>query len=70
MIMIKAFASGIRCIRDSVVGIVTGCVLDDHGVGVRVPMGARMFTSLCHPEGHWGPHSLLSNEYLGLFSRG
>jgi hypothetical protein len=31
-------------IRDSVVGIPTGCGLDDRGVGVRVPVGSRIFT--------------------------
>jgi hypothetical protein len=30
---------------DSVVGIATGYWLDDRGVGVRVPVGSRIFTS-------------------------
>jgi hypothetical protein len=38
--------------RDSSVGIVTDYMLDDRGVGVRVPVWARIFTSLCRPEGH------------------
>jgi hypothetical protein len=29
--------------RDSVVGIATGYGLDDRGVGVRVPVGSRIF---------------------------
>jgi hypothetical protein len=31
--------------RDSVVGITTGYGLDDRGVGVRVPVGARIFST-------------------------
>jgi hypothetical protein len=31
--------------RDSVVSIATGYELDDRGVGVRVPVGSRIFTS-------------------------
>jgi hypothetical protein len=36
--------------RDSVVGIATGCGLDDRGVGVRVLVGARIFTSPWRPD--------------------
>jgi glutamine synthetase len=36
--------------RDSVVGIATSYGLDDRGVGVRVPVGSRMFSSLNHPD--------------------
>jgi hypothetical protein len=32
-------------IRDSVLGIATGYRLDDRGFGVRVPVGARIFSS-------------------------
>jgi hypothetical protein len=31
--------------RDSAVGIATGYGRDDRGVGVRVPVGSRMFSS-------------------------
>jgi hypothetical protein len=31
--------------RDSVVGMATSYVLDDLGVGVRVPVGSRIFSS-------------------------
>jgi hypothetical protein len=41
--------------RDSAVGIATGYELDDRGVGVRVPVGARIFTSPCRPDRLWGP---------------
>jgi hypothetical protein len=30
---------------DSVVGIATGCGLDDQEVGVQVPVGSRIFSS-------------------------
>jgi hypothetical protein len=39
--------------RDSSVGIVTGYGLDDRGVGVRIPVGSRIF---CSPQ---CPHRLL-----------
>jgi hypothetical protein len=57
--------------RDSSVGIETGYGLNDRGVGVRVPVeGSRMFSSLLRPDRLWGPPSLLSNGYQGLFLRG
>jgi hypothetical protein len=36
--------------RDSVVGITTGYGLDDRGVGVRVPVGLRIFFSPRRPD--------------------
>jgi hypothetical protein len=35
--------------RDSVVGIATGYGLDDQGVGVRVPVGSRIFSTSSRP---------------------
>jgi hypothetical protein len=35
--------------RDSVVGIATGYRLDDRGVGVRVPVGSRIFSMSSRP---------------------
>jgi hypothetical protein len=55
---------------ESSVGIATGYGLDDGGVGVRVPVGSRISSSPRRPHRFWGPHSHLSNEYRGLFSRG
>jgi hypothetical protein len=48
--------------RVSSVGIATGYGLDDQGVGLRVPMEAKIFTSPCRPDLLWDPPSLLSNE--------
>jgi hypothetical protein len=56
--------------RDSVVGIATGYGLDNQGVGVRVPVGSRIFSSSCHPDQLWGLLNLLSNGYWGLFPQG
>jgi hypothetical protein len=47
------------------VGIATGYELDDKGVGVRVPIGSRVFSSPCRPDRLWDPPNLLSNEYWG-----
>jgi hypothetical protein len=53
--------------RDSAVGIATGYRLDDWEVGVRVPVGSRIFTSPCRPDWPWGPPNLLYNGYRELF---
>jgi hypothetical protein len=49
--------------------IATGYRLDIQGVGVRVPVGARIFTSPCCPDRLWGPPSLLSNGSRQLSCR-
>jgi hypothetical protein len=41
--------------RDSSVGVATGYRLDDQGVGVRVPVGSRFFSSPRRPDRFWGP---------------
>jgi hypothetical protein len=52
--------------RDSSVGIVTGCGLDDRGL---IPgRGKRFFCTAS--KAALGPPSLLSNGYRGLFRRG
>jgi hypothetical protein len=53
---------------DSSVGIATGYGLDDRGVGVRVPVESRIFSST-RPDRPWGSPNLLSNGYWGLFPR-
>jgi hypothetical protein len=55
---------------DSVVGIATVYGLDDRGVGVRVPVGSRIFSSPRRPDRPWGLPNFLSNGYWGLFPRG
>jgi hypothetical protein len=55
--------------RDSAVGIATGYGLDDRGVGVRVPLGSRIFSSPRLPDRLWDPPNLLSNGYRGFFPR-
>jgi hypothetical protein len=56
--------------RDSAVGIATGCGLDDRGVGVRVPVGLRIFSSPRRPDRLCGPPELISNVYRGALSPG
>jgi hypothetical protein len=41
------------CVRDSAVGIATGHWMDDWGVGVRVPVGSRIFSSSRRPDRLW-----------------
>jgi hypothetical protein len=57
-------------IRDSVVGIATSYGLDDQEVGVRVPVGSRIFSSLRRPDRLWGSLNLLSNGVPGALSPG
>jgi hypothetical protein len=56
--------------RGSVVGIATGYGLDDIVVGFQSPVGSRILSSPRRPYRLWGPPSLLSNGYQGLFLRG
>jgi hypothetical protein len=45
--------------RDSSVGIATGYGLDYRRVGIRVPVGSRIFSSPPSPDWLWGPPNLL-----------
>jgi hypothetical protein len=40
--------------RDTIVGIETGCGLDDRGIKVRVPVGAIFLSSPGHSDQFWG----------------
>jgi hypothetical protein len=53
-------------LRDSVVGIATSYGLDDQGVGVRVPVGSRIFSSPRSSDRLWGPPNLITNWYRGV----
>jgi hypothetical protein len=54
-------------IRDSSVGIATGCGLGGRGIGVPVPVRSRIFSSPCRPDRPWGPPNFLSNGTWGSF---
>jgi hypothetical protein len=54
-----------KLIASTLVGIATRYWLDEKGVGVRVPVGSRIFSSPC-PDRLWDPPNLLSNGYWGL----
>jgi hypothetical protein len=56
--------------RDRAVGIATDYGVDGRGVGVPVPVGARIFSSPRRPDWLWCPPNLLSNGYQGIFPRG
>jgi hypothetical protein len=45
----------------------TGYGLDDQEIGVRAPVGSRIFSSPRRLDQIWGPPNLLSNEYKALF---
>jgi hypothetical protein len=61
------FDEAIHYFLSSAVGIATDYGLDDPGLGVRVPVEARIFTSPCRPDRLWGPPSLLFNGYREPF---
>jgi hypothetical protein len=56
--------------RHGAVGIETDYGLGDRGVGVRIPVGARIFSSPYLSDRLWGPPSLVSHGYRGLLPRG
>jgi hypothetical protein len=68
--IIKQFPYFVTRSRESIIGIATGYGLRDQGVGVRVTVGARIFTSSRRLDRHLGPPNLLSIGYRGLFPRG
>jgi hypothetical protein len=55
---------------DCIFGKATSYRLDDRRVGVRVPVGPKIFTFLRRPDRLWGPPSFLPNGYRGQSGRG
>jgi hypothetical protein len=55
--------------RDIAGVIATGYGLDGRGIGVQVPIGERLFSSPRRPHRLSDPHSFVSNEYRGIFTR-
>jgi hypothetical protein len=55
---------------DRAVGIATGYWLDGRGVGVRVPVWSRIFSSPSRPDRLWSPPSLLRMSIGGSFLGG
>jgi hypothetical protein len=53
-----------------VVGIATGYGLDDRGIGVRVLVGSRIFSSPRRRDRLWGASNLLYNGYGVSFAGG
>jgi hypothetical protein len=56
--------------RNSAVGIETGYGVDDQGVGVRVPVGSRIFSSPRRPDRLWGSTQLPVQCMPGVLSPG
>jgi hypothetical protein len=54
----------------SSVGIATGYGLDNPSIRSSSPGRIKNFLSLRRPDRLWGPTSLVSNGYRGLFPRG
>jgi hypothetical protein len=50
--------------------IATDYGLDGRGVGVQIPVGARIFSCRLRPDRFWGPPSILSDGYRKLFPQG
>jgi hypothetical protein len=48
----------------------TGYGMEDGGVGIRVPVGSRIFTSPYRLDRLWYPLGLLANGNRGVFSGG
>jgi hypothetical protein len=69
IVQLKVYVPSIRS-RDSAVALATDYGLNDRGVGVRVPVGSKMFSSPRRPDRLWGSPNLLFNGYRGLFLRG
>jgi hypothetical protein len=70
LLYLIAFTFSKERTRDTAVGIATGYELHDRGVGVRVPVGSRIFSIPQRPDRFWGSPSLLSNGYRVQSGRG
>jgi hypothetical protein len=67
--IIYTYIKLVRYIPTSRAGIATTYGLDDRGVGVRVPVESRIFSSPDRPDRLWGLSNLLFSGYFGAFRR-
>jgi hypothetical protein len=65
----KHVPCGVQRSRDSRVDIATGYALDGQGFRIRSSAGTWSFSSPRRPARLWGPPSLLSYGYRGLYPR-
>jgi hypothetical protein len=69
-LLLKDVNIAIPLSHGSAVGIMTGYVLDDRGIGVRVPVGSRILTSPYRPHRVCCSLNFLSNGYRRALSPG
>jgi hypothetical protein len=64
--LVPKFHFAFHISRDSSVGIASSYGLDDRGVGVRVPVGSRLFSSPRRPDGARPTYAIITGgSFLG-----